>query len=65
MTRGNRQHLYQGHHSYNELKQERIINNANMVYINIVYNFTFGKNKPNLKLKMQNKDNDSGILNRY
>lgn len=44
---------------------ERIINNANMVYINIVYNFTFGKNKPNLKLKMQNKDNDSGILNRY
>ncbi|KAA5266575.1 TonB-dependent receptor [Bacteroides faecis] len=44
---------------------ERIINNANMVYINIVYNFTFGKNKPNLKLKMQNKDKDSGILNRY
>ena len=44
---------------------ERIINNANMVYINLVYNFAFGKNKPNLKLKMQNKDKDSGILNRY
>lgn len=44
---------------------ERIINNANMVYINIVYNFTFGKNQTNVKLKMQNKDKDSGILNRY
>ena len=44
---------------------ERIINNANMVYINLVYNFAFGKNKPNLKLKIQNKDKDSGILNRY
>lgn len=44
---------------------ERIINNANMVYINLVYNFSFGKNKSNMKLKMQNKDKDSGILNRY
>ena len=35
-----------------------------MVYINLVYNFTFGKNKPGVKLKMQNKDKDSGILNR-
>ncbi|MGJ1015090.1 TonB-dependent receptor [Bacteroides salyersiae] len=44
---------------------ERITNNANMVYINLVYNFAFGKNKSNVKLKMQNKDRDSGILNRY
>lgn len=43
---------------------ERIINNANMVYINLVYNFSFGKNNPGVKLKMQNKDKDSGILNR-
>ena len=43
---------------------ERIINNANMVYINLVYNFTFGKSKSGVKLKMQNKDKDSGILNR-
>lgn len=43
---------------------ERIINNANMIYINLVYNFAFGKNKSDVKLKMQNKDRDSGILNR-
>lgn len=43
---------------------KRIINNANMIYINLVYNFAFGKNKSDVKLKMQNKDRDSGILNR-
>ena len=43
---------------------ERIINNANMVYINLVYNFSFGKSKSGVKLKIQNKDKDSGILNR-
>nr|WP_306443829.1 outer membrane beta-barrel protein [Odoribacter splanchnicus] len=43
---------------------ERIINNANMVYINLVYNFAFGKNKSNVKFKIQNKDKDSGILSR-
>lgn len=43
---------------------ERIINNANMVYVNLVYNFSFGKSKSGVKLKMQNKDKDSGILNR-
>ncbi len=43
---------------------EKIINNANMVYINLVYNFSFGKSNPNVKFKMQNKDKDSGILNR-
>ena len=43
---------------------ERIINNVNMVYINLVYNFSFGKSKSGVKLKMQNKDKDSGILNR-
>lgn len=64
MTRGNRQHLYQGHHFYNEMKQNSIINNANMVYINLLYNFAFGKNKSNVKFKIQNKDKDSGILSR-
>ena len=33
-----------------------------MVYINLVYNFAFGKNKSNVKFKIQNKDKDSGIL---
>ena len=36
-----------------------------MVYINLVYNFSFGKSKSGVKLKMQNKDKDSGILDRY
>lgn len=43
---------------------ERIINNANMVYVNLVYNFSFGKSESGVKLKMQNRDKDSGILNR-
>jgi hypothetical protein len=43
---------------------ERIINNANMVYINMVYSFAFGKRKSDVKLKMKNADKDSGILNR-
>lgn len=43
---------------------ERIVNNANMVYVNIAYNFSFGKNKSDMKLKMKNADKDSGILGR-
>lgn len=43
---------------------ERIVNNANMVYVNLVYNISFGKSKSGAKLKIQNKDRDSGILNR-
>lgn len=43
---------------------ERIINNANMVYVNLVYNFSFGQSKSGVKLKIQNRDKDSGILNR-
>ena len=43
---------------------ERIVNNANMVYVNLVYNISFGKSKSGAKLKMQNKDKDTGILNR-
>ena len=35
-----------------------------MIYINLVYNFSFGKNKKDIKFKIQNKDEDSGILNR-
>ena len=46
------------------VETERIINNANMVYLNFVYNFSFGKNKPNVKLKMRNEDKDTGILGR-
>lgn len=41
---------------------ERIINNANMIYVNISYNFPFGQNKSDTKLKMKNEDKDSGIL---
>ena len=63
MIHGNRLHSYRERHFRTET--ERITNNANMVYINLVYNFAFGKNKSNVKLKMQNKDRDSGILNRY
>lgn len=44
---------------------DKIINNANMVYLNLVYNISFGNNKAGTKLKLQNRDNDSGILNRY
>lgn len=43
---------------------ERIINNANMVYVNLVYNFSFGQSESGVKLKMQNRDKDPGILNR-
>lgn len=43
---------------------ENIINNANMVYINLVYNFSFGKEKQEMKRILQNKDGDSGILDR-
>lgn len=43
---------------------ERIVNNANMVYVNLVYNFSFGQSESGVKLKMQNWDKDSGILNR-
>lgn len=46
------------------VETERIINNANMVYLNFVYNFSFGKNKPNVKFKMSNEDKDAGILGR-
>ena len=46
------------------VETERIINNANMVYLNFVYNLSFGKNKPNVKLKMSNEDKDTGILGR-
>lgn len=46
------------------LEMEKIVNNANMVYVSLVYNFTFGKNKSDIKLKMKNVDKDSGILNR-
>ncbi|MCD8310317.1 MAG: TonB-dependent receptor, partial [Prevotellaceae bacterium] len=43
---------------------ERIKNNANMVYVNLVYNLPFGKSGAAAKRKMENADKDSGILNR-
>ena len=32
-----------------------------MVYINLVYNFSFGKSKSGVKLKMQNKDKEAQL----
>lgn len=46
------------------LESERIKNNANMVYIGFVYNFSFGNMKSMTKKKVNNEDKDSGILNR-
>ena len=46
------------------VETERIINNANMVYVNFVYNLAVGKSKPNVKFKLNNEDKDSGILGR-
>ena len=43
---------------------ERIINNANMVYVNFVYNLPFGKPSKAPKQKTTNTDKDSGIFNR-
>lgn len=43
---------------------EHIDNLANMVYFNLVYNFAFGQKYGNAKLKMQNEDKDSGVLER-
>ena len=46
------------------MESERIVDNANMLYMNFVYNLTFGKKEPNVKFKMKNEDKDSGILGR-
>lgn len=43
---------------------ERIKNNANMVYVNFVYNLPFGKPSKSPKQKISNTDKDSGIFNR-
>lgn len=43
---------------------EKIKNNANMVYMNFVYNLPFGKPSKSPKQKISNSDNDTGILNR-
>ena len=43
---------------------ERIKNNANMVYVNFVYNLPFGKPSKAPKQKITNTDKDSGIFNR-
>ena len=47
------------------IEAERIMNNANMVYINLAYNISFGRNRQMEKLKIENADKDTGILNRY
>ncbi|MDP4228321.1 MAG: TonB-dependent receptor, partial [Bacteroidota bacterium] len=46
------------------LETERVKNDANMVYFNVVYYFSFGKLKKDIRKKLNNSDNDSGILNR-
>ena len=43
---------------------ERIKNNANMVYVNFIYNLPFGKPSKSPKQKIINTDEDSGIFNR-
>lgn len=43
---------------------ERIKNNANMVYVNFIYNLPFGKPSKAPKQKITNTDKDSGIFNR-
>ncbi|HUN21490.1 MAG TPA: TonB-dependent receptor, partial [Muribaculaceae bacterium] len=43
---------------------ERIKNNANMVYVNFIYNLPFGKPSKTPKQKITNTDKDSGIFNR-
>lgn len=43
---------------------ERIRNNANMVYVNFVYNLPFGKPSEEPERKISNTDTDSGIFNR-
>lgn len=43
---------------------EKIKNNANMVYVNLVYNLPFGKPSKSPKQKIYNTDKDSGIFNR-
>lgn len=45
-------------------ESERILDNANMVHINLVYNFSFGKKNKEVKRKLSNEDRDTGILNR-
>lgn len=35
-----------------------------MVYFNLVYHFQFGQLPKGVRLKLQNEDKDSGILNR-
>lgn len=43
---------------------ERIKNNANMVYLTMVYNLPFGNPSKSPKQKISNTDKDSGIFNR-
>ncbi|MBD5222739.1 MAG: outer membrane beta-barrel protein, partial [Bacteroidales bacterium] len=43
---------------------ERIQNNANMIYVNFVFNLPFGKPSKFPKQKISNTDRDSGIFNR-
>lgn len=48
----------------NKYESERIKNLANMVYIGLVYNFSFGKTKAEIRQKRENKDTDSGVFSR-
>lgn len=43
---------------------ERVTDMANLVYVRLVYNFSFGKKVRDIKQKIENKDKDTGILTR-
>jgi len=45
-----------------KIYSERIFDNANMIYINIGYNFNFGKKYQRSNASSKNEDDDSGIL---
>jgi len=45
-------------------ESEKIKNMGNMIYVGLVYNFSFGKVRNDIKQKINNEDKDSGVLNR-
>lgn len=45
-------------------EHERIFNHSNMVYLTLVYNFSFGNKRIKVDRKVNHEDTDSGILNR-
>lgn len=48
----------------NRKETERIYNHSNMIYLTLVYNFSFGSKGIKADRKVKNEDTDSGILGR-